>query len=174
MMYETFKTSSESEARRERLWNLFARLDRGQLVTIREIEEATGFRHNDPTSGYWPIVKWLRRRHQSERGISIINQRLAGESLATHHEQLMIMPRQNKRARRAVVKGKNAAEALPYDELSHHQSMLKDSQIAEANEQVRKLRESKDRWNYLMRPLAPDPVRVKMADQDEESEKRTA
>ncbi len=173
-MNPTFKPTSDSQAIRERLWALFAARERGELVTVPEIENATGSSHDEHGSRYWPLVKWLRGRHQSERGISIINQRLVGESLATHEEQLLITPKQNRRASRAIRRGRRAAEALPYAELTQHQAMIKDSQIAEAREQDRKLRESKERWNFLMRPMAPDPVRVRIAETEEEPEKATA
>lgn len=171
---EAFKPTSESTASRERLWGLAASLNRGDLMSIAQIEKATGFPHE--SSQYWNAVTWLRRRHEAERGISIINQKLVGESLATHAEQLDITPKQNRRASRAIRRGRKAAEALPYAELNQHQSMIKDRQIAEAKDADRKLRESKELYNFLMRGKAPDPVRVRLAESGdgEESKKETA
>lgn len=99
---------------------LVAKLERGETVSLAEIERATGLVRYE---GSWhSIIGKLKRRSERERGITLWPVSGGGAyKLCTKDEQLHGVTRaRNRRARKQLLKGLRSLECMPADELTLH------------------------------------------------------
>lgn len=155
-----FKQNPKIAKACESLMLLFLTKERGQLATHDEIEKATGFGREDKKSPYYRIVQMVGKKHQEERGISIINEVMVGYTLATAEEQLHILAEKARRGRRQIVRGCIAVESLPDDDATDHQRQIRDALATSGRSAASAILQSNRLNEFLMRRKPGEPLRI--------------
>ncbi len=163
----TFDENPKLKKAREKLLDLFAGKNRGELVNHEEIEKLIGMKRGE--SKYYALVRQAGLKHQEAHGVSVINEPMLGYLMATHQQQLGLLGVRTKRAKRQISRGTNSVDALPDDELSDHQRRLKSASIDSGKNTMDLLRRDAALQAYLMRSKPGDPLKIRMMEKETES-----
>lgn len=157
-----FQPNAKIAEARDRLYGLFTEKDRGALIQHEEIEKSIGFVRKDIKGTYYRVVQLAAKKHQEERGVSILNEPLVGYFLATAEQQLKILADKTRRGRRQIIRGYQAVEAIPDDHATDHQRRLRDALVERGRQEAADLLQANRLNEYLMRAKPGDPLKIRV------------
>ena len=161
-----FDENKELKRAREKLLEFFSTKNRGELIKHEEIENLIGMKRSDV---YYSLVRRVGELHQEARGISIISEPMIGYLMATHEQQLGLLGKRTRRAKRQLSKGTNSVYALPDNELSDHQRRVKSACVENGEKAIKALRHDQALQAYLMRSKPGEPLKIKLVQGDKEA-----
>ena len=162
-----FTANPKLKKARERLLELLASKDRGELVKHEEIEKILGI--DRPAPAYYRIVRHTGRLLEESKGVSIIPEASLGYVLATHDGQMGLLAVRAKRAKRQIRRGKTSVEALPDEELSQHQQAVKNAYVDEGKSMLSDISKGDSLLKFIMRQRPGEPLKIVKRDEKTES-----
>ena len=133
---ERFPENPEIRRRINALKDYVKDYDRGDMVTLEEIETLTGLERRCDGWAYH-LEKWSREMMR-DRGIEIVNVRGEGYILAPVQCQIMDRPQQRfKRAVRQINRGMRSLYRIHNADLSDHQRMIR-GKLLTANREAKR------------------------------------
>lgn len=130
---------------------------RGNILTHEQIESVGELVRYQGSWG--TVILTLKKRFETERGITLDNIPGVGYKLATVNEQINDCVQ--KRSRRAVRQFNKAAghlEAVPDEEMTTHQQIVRAKRLDGHRQAMQKIRQMRRIGNILMKPTGDNPT----------------
>lgn len=140
----------------EAIWKHLLTLDRGGLLTYETMEKLGGLEKD--VAPWDSVVRKLEKRHEHDRGITLMNIATIGYHLCTVDEQIKVMVEKRiKRAQRQQKKAAGHLESAPAEEMTQHQQVVRATLLQSNRDSQKKLRQNRRVLGILMKPTGDNP-----------------